>query len=122
MATPEKTANAFDRAREINPTCSIEPEVIEQQKERQRRLTPATVSVVRAEDCVEIQFNEKLERQTLDDMIAAENECCPHLTFDFDDAALMLRIGVNDQEHAPALDAMAETLGGRTATSTRARA
>jgi hypothetical protein len=115
MAAPDKTANAFDRAREINPTCSIVPEVIEQQKERQRRLAPATVSVVRAQDCVEIQFNEKLERPTLDAMIAVENDCCPHLTFDFDDDALKLRVGVKDEEHASALDGMAEALGGRAA-------
>ncbi len=87
----EKAASVFERANEIVPTCTITPEQIEQQRQRHRGLTPATVSVVRAHDCVEIRFNEKLERQTLDDLIAVENDRCPFLIFTFDDDALKLR-------------------------------
>jgi hypothetical protein len=113
MATRENTATPFEHANEIFPTCTITPEQVEQQEQRHRRLRPATESVERADECVEIQFNENLERETLDALIAVENDCCPFLIFRFDEEALKLRVGVDAPEHALALDAMAEALGGR---------
>ena len=43
-------------------------------------------------------------------MIAVERECCPFFVFDFDERARRLEVSVRDDEHAPALDAIASIL------------
>lgn len=65
----------------------------------------------RASGMLRIQFDSRLDLDTLDQVIAVERECCPFFGFEFDPQTLRLRVTVDDQSMAPALDAISDALG-----------
>ena len=54
-----------------------------------------------------IYFDRDLDRQTLQQALGVERECCPFFTFAFDEQSRRLRAAVTDIAHAPALGAVA---------------
>lgn len=54
-----------------------------------------------------VQFNERLDRESLLRALAAERDCCPFFTFRFEESQRRLTIGVREPDQLPALEAMA---------------
>lgn len=104
----------FDSAVEAIPSCALTSEGVVEQRARHERLSASTVAVARGRDTVTFTFDESLERQTLDEMLAVERECCPFFTFSFDPETRRLVVGVASANHVPALEAMADALGAAT--------
>ena len=59
---------------------------------------------------LQLTFDERFERQTLERALAVERECCPF--FEFELAGQRLRVTVAREAHRPALDALAWAFEG----------
>lgn len=90
------------------PSCALEEQGLEHQRERHRRLAPAVTLMKREREILVIDFAEGLDHQALEELIAVERECCPFFTFDFDESSRRLEVGVREPEAAPALEAIAD--------------
>jgi hypothetical protein len=105
--------DAYTRAAEAIPTCAITEEDLMRQRERAVKLSTSVRDLTRHDEAVVFEFKAGFDRQALDEMVAVERECCTFFTFDFDEEARRLTVGVQDAEHVPALEAMAEQLGAK---------
>ena len=92
------------------PTCALDEDGIRAQRERYARLAPDVTRLRRESEVIVIDFREDFDRDTLDEALAVERECCPFFLFDFDERAHRLRTSVRERDHLPALDAMAHAL------------
>jgi hypothetical protein len=54
-----------------------------------------------------IDFQPKLDRRALQELIAVERECCPFFAFSFDERLRRLQVSVHHANEVPALDAIA---------------
>jgi hypothetical protein len=97
------------------PSCALDEQGLERQRERCCRLAPSVVRMRRDEDHLVVDFAPDFDRHALEELIAVERECCPFFTFSFDQHSRHLEIGVHDLEAAAALDAIAHRLSARTA-------
>jgi hypothetical protein len=107
-----ETHSASDRAIAEIPSCALDEAGRADQRARYSRLAPAVSRIEREADAVWIEFDEQLDRETLDETLAVERACCPFFEFAFDDSLRRLRATVREPEQAPALDAMADALRG----------
>jgi hypothetical protein len=101
-------SDAFGRAVAQVPSCALDEQGLEGQRERRRRLAPAVALMKREEEMLVIDFAEGFDRQALEELIAVERECCPFFTFGFDESSRRLEVGVREPEAAPALEAIAD--------------
>ncbi len=106
-ATPVVSGDAFDRALAQIPSCALDEAGQRDQKARYGRLATSVSRVQREPDAVVIEFDQHLDRETLEQTIVAERECCPFLGFAFDEQRRRLRVSVTDADMLPALDAIA---------------
>jgi hypothetical protein len=96
------------------PSCALTQRELIRQRRRYARLSGSTSSVVRAGATVLVDFHPDFDRRTLEQAMAVERECCPFFELAFEEDARRLTIAVRDPGHAPALDAIAESLGAVT--------
>ena len=106
-------ADAYTRAAEAIPSCAITEEDLERQRERAVKLSRSVTDLTRHDEAVVFEFEAGFDRQALEEMVAVERVCCPFFTFDFDEEARRLTVGVQGPDHVPALEAMAEQLGAK---------
>lgn len=111
--TNETSPRPFEQARAAIPSCALDDDGLRLQHERQRRLGPAVERSRRDGDRLVVEFAPDYDRRALEEMVATERECCPFFTFEFDEGARRLTVGVEDGSHAPALDAIAAAIGAR---------
>lgn len=95
---------------QIPPTCALDEAGIRDQKARYAQLASAVTSVRRDPDALVIDFDGRLDVETLEQAIAVECECCPFFRFAFDDQARRLRVTVAADAMRPALDAISDAL------------
>jgi hypothetical protein len=107
--------DAFSRAAAQVPSCALDEQGLERQRERHRRLAPSVLQVRRIDEILVVDFARDFDRPALEELIAVERECCPFFTFSFDQHSGHLEVGVHDHGAASTLDAIADGLYGRTA-------
>jgi hypothetical protein len=110
MSSKPATAGAFDQAIAAIPSCALDEAGVADQRARYARLAPTVSRIERDAEAVLIEFREQFDRQTLEEALAVERQCCPFFLFEFDDSQRRLRATVRDPEQLPALDAMAVAL------------
>jgi hypothetical protein len=96
--------------REI-PQCTIRPDQAGPQAERWHELARAAVTIDRSPQSLTLAFGNDAPVDTVERVIAVESECCPFFMMSYDADARVLSLSVDEREHAPALDAIAERLG-----------
>ncbi len=74
------------------------------------RLAATITRLNRTHEAIVIDFDEHLDRETLERTLAVERECCPFFVFELDEPNHRLRITVSEAEQLPALEAMAAAL------------
>ena len=104
-------SDAYTRAAEAIPSCSATAEALESQRRRAARLSKSLKTLRRRKETVTFEFQAGFDVEALTEMVSIERECCPFFTFDFDQVARRLTVGVQDVDYLPALEAMAEQLG-----------
>jgi hypothetical protein len=67
-------------------------------------------SLEREPEAVLVEFREDFDRDTLEQTLDVERECCPFFQFAFDESRRRLRVTVRESDQLPALDAMAYAL------------
>ena len=110
MSSKPVTDSAFDQAIAEIPSCALDEAGLAAQRARYARLAPTVSRIEREAEAVLIEFREQFDRQTLDETLAVERQCCPFFLFEFDDSRRRLRATVREAEQTPALDAMAQAL------------
>ena len=104
-------ADSIADPRALVPSCAIGDEELERQRRRQRLLALSVRGAERDGLAVTVEFTPGFDREALDALIAVERECCPFFAFEFEEARRRLTVSVRDEQHAPALDAIAALLG-----------
>lgn len=92
------------------PSCALNDAGRREQRTRYMRLGRSVVRLDRTPEAIVVEFDEHLDRETLEQALAVERECCPFFVFEFDEARRRLRITVGETEQLPALEAMAAAL------------
>ena len=93
------------------PACDLTPEERPVQLGRFATMGRSIAARSRAEDgTIELELTADVDEGNLRALIAKESECCPFYRFDYDAGSRRLRIGVEDERYAPALDAIASAL------------
>jgi hypothetical protein len=105
--------DAFARAQADIPACALDEEGLQNQRERHAALAPTVARLEKTEEVLLIDFEEGFDRQTLDELLATERQCCPFFQFDFDEQQRRLRVTVKEAEQLPALEAVATALTTR---------
>ena len=98
------------------PTCALDPEGMRVQKQRYGRLGADVLRVRREPEALVIEFRDGFDRDTLQEALAVERECCPFFLFDLDEEARRLRASVRERDQLPALEAIAHALGHQVST------
>ena len=96
------------------PSCALSKRELIRQRQRYARLSRSASRIVHEGATVLVEFHPDLDRRALEQAMAVERECCPFFELAFAEDARRLTIAVRDPEHAPALDAIAESLGAGT--------
>lgn len=94
----------------LAPSCALDSQGLERQRERYGQLAPSVLHLERAGDLLTVDFGPAFDRATLDEAIAVERECCPFFTFAFDEQQRRLQVGVDDAGLADALDGIGHAL------------
>jgi hypothetical protein len=110
MSSKPATSSTFDQAIAAVPSCALDEAGRTDQRARYARLAPTVSRIEREADAVLIVFRQQFDRQTLEEALAVERQCCPFFLFEFDDSQRRLRATVRESEQLPALDAMALAL------------
>jgi hypothetical protein len=100
----------LDRPTGPIPSCALDDAGLTAQRARYASLAPSVVRLRRQAGTLQLTFDERFERQTLERALAVERECCPF--FEFELAGQRLRVTVAREAHRPALDALAWAFEG----------
>ena len=92
------------------PSCAATEQELRDQHRRQRRLALGVAASHREDAAVVVEFAPGFDRVALDELIEVERRCCPFFRFDFREGERRLRVTVDDDSQAPALDALAQLL------------
>ena len=90
--------------------CALEGEEVDRQKQRHAEVGRSVSGVLFDGDSLKLDFDESLDRATLDELIAVEARCCPFFTMGYDERSRRLTVSVDGAEFRPALEAVAERL------------
>ena len=94
------------------PSCELDEAGVREQRARYSRLARSVTRLEREPEAVVVEFDEGIDRATLDEALAVERRCCPFFLFDYNESERRLRTTVRESEQLPALDAIADVLGG----------
>ena len=89
--------------------CSLGDDALAAQGARWRSLGEHVAGSERAPGELVIRFDASVDRALLEQTLAIERSCCPFFELALDGNRLSVR--VSDEEHLPALDAVAAGLG-----------
>jgi hypothetical protein len=110
MPHASTSSDAFDETVTKIPSCALDEAGKREQRARYVLLASSVRRIERQPNTVLIYFGPDLDRQTLEQTLSVERECCPFFTFAFDEQSGRLRATVADTDHVPALDAVAHAL------------
>jgi len=96
------------------PSCALDASGLREQLDRYRILGASATYVRRGPRTVEIGVAAAVNDELVEELVAIERACCPFFALDWSVAARRLTVGVASAEHEPALDAVADALGGGT--------
>lgn len=102
--------DAFEEAVTEIPSCALDEVGKREQRARYVLLASSVTRVERQPETVLIYFDRDLDRETLQQALSVERECCPFLAFAFDEQSRRLRATVAGIDHVPALDVVAHAL------------
>lgn len=92
----------------LDMSCSLDPDDRRDQFARFAMVAKSVASVERQPRLMRFELDDDVDRPVLEELIAIESECCPF--YDFDLTGNVLSVGVQTDEFAPALEAIAELL------------
>jgi hypothetical protein len=92
--------------------CALDTAGLEAQGRRYARLAADVERLERTPESLTVEFREGFDAPLLNEALAIERECCPFFVLELDDNERRLRAGVRADQHLPALDALADALGG----------
>ena len=78
--------------------CTLTPDGLADQAGRAARLLPSVVKVRRSEDELRVSFGPGVDRALVDELVAAEQQCCSFLDVGYDEAERLLRVGAHDDQ------------------------
>jgi hypothetical protein len=107
MSSKPATSSTFDQAIAAIPSCALDEAGRADQRARYVRLAPTVSHIEREVDAVVIEFREQFDRQTLEEALAVERQCCPFFLFEYDESQRRLRATVREPDQLPALEALA---------------
>jgi len=88
------------------PSCSLSLEDLVRQRERYAEIGRAVVAHRRSASTIEVDLTEDIDAGLVRETLKIEGACCPFFELDFDADGRVLTIGVTDELHRPALDAI----------------
>ena len=92
------------------PACRLDESGLRAQLERYRQISGHVDAVEREPRRVVVRFASDLPRDRLEAALAVERGCCPFIGADYDPAARLLSLTVDQAAYDPALDALADAL------------
>jgi hypothetical protein len=95
------------------PSCDLDAERLSAQLGRYRALSRDVVAADRDPRRLRVAFGPAADLQLLREAVAVERRCCPFFAIAVDEPARMLEVAVGEDEHAPALDAIADAFALR---------
>ncbi len=93
------------------PACRLDASGLRGQLERYTQISGHVEAVERDPGRVVVRFAPDLPHDRLEAALAVERGCCPFIGVDYDPAARLLILTVDQAAHDPALDALAHALG-----------
>jgi hypothetical protein len=105
-----ESSDASDQAVAEISSCALNEAGRHEQLARYAILARSVVRIERQPRTVLVGFGRDLDRQTLQQALSIERECCPFFSFAFDEQSRSLRATVTDADHVPALDALSHAL------------
>jgi hypothetical protein len=96
---------------ESAPACSLDAPGLIAQRERYRELGRGARLIERTSARLVVELYEGLDTGLLEQTLAIERECCPFFELRWESATRRLEVSVAAAAHAPALDAIAHSLG-----------
>lgn len=94
---------------ELRLVCTLDGAALDAQLGRYRALAPSVARLVREPQRLRVELAPGADLELLRETVAIERECCSFFAIELEDATLT--IGVDDPALAPALDAIAHSLG-----------
>jgi len=91
--------------------CALDADGLRSQAERYRRIGEHVASFERESLAFVVALDEGVDAALVEETVGVERECCPFFALDYDATERRLRVGVRDDTHAPALEAIAFALG-----------
>ena len=89
------------------PSCALDEPGLWAQRERYRQLAETLNRLDRTPERILVRFDERLDRELLEQTLETERGCCPFFVFAFNEPDNSLEIGVLSPDQLPALDALA---------------
>jgi hypothetical protein len=105
------TTDRLETAIAAIPSCALDDAGRREQHARYMRLGANVAHLERLADAILIDFDQRLDRETLEQALAIERRCCPFFVFDLDEWRRRLRVTVGEREQLPALEALASLFG-----------
>lgn len=98
-------------------SCSLDRDGLRAQLERYRRAGDGATLLERGARRLVVRVADTARAGDIEQLIAVERECCPFFELAWEPELRTLVLAVADDEHGPALDALAYALGvtGRSA-------
>jgi len=93
------------------PSCSLSPADLARQQRRYAEIGRAAIASRRSPSTIEIDLSADVDDGLVRETLEIERSCCPFFELDFDADRRVLSIGVADDFHRPALDAIDHALG-----------
>jgi len=90
------------------PSCALDEPGLRTQRERYRQLAGTVNHLDRTPERILVRFDERLDRELLEQALEVERACCPFFVFAFNDPERSLEIAVAVPDQLPALDALAD--------------
>jgi hypothetical protein len=91
--------------------CSLDAAGLGGQRARYAAIGRTLLNVERSATAISLELTPAADAQLVEETIAIERRCCPFFRLEWDAPRRLLRVAVDDPEHAPALDAIGDALG-----------
>jgi len=91
--------------------CALDADGLRSQAERYRSIGEHVASFEREPLAFVVALDEGVDASLVEQALDVERSCCPFFALDYDAEERRLRVGVRDDTHEPALEAIAFALG-----------
>jgi hypothetical protein len=96
--------------KELPLACSLDETGMAAQRARYAVVARHVQSLASGERSLKARLDESLDGAVLRELIDVERECCPFFDIAYDAGERVLSVSVSNDEHAPALQAIAHSL------------